>query len=86
MIMKLTILLLILAILYTLGSGLFYLIRKEEGDSAALAKKLNWRIGLSMGLFSILIYASLIGWIHPHALFPETKTQIQQGLQSKESS
>ena len=62
--MRIVILLLLAAIIYSLGSGLFYLTRGND-DSGRLAKALTWRIGLSLLLFIALIVAGATGLIEP---------------------
>lgn len=44
----------LLAILGSLFSGLFFLYR-DRGHGVALARALTWRIGLSIGLFLVLL-------------------------------
>lgn len=66
---KIIILLFIVAILWSLGSGLFYLVReKNNKDSLRVAKALTWRIGLSLLLFLLLFLAFALGWIKPHGV------------------
>jgi len=55
-----------IAILYCLGSGLFYLSRRGEGVS--LAKALTWRIVLAFVLFGFLFLAYHMGWVQPHGV------------------
>ena len=62
--MKFILLLFLLGIIYSLGSGLYYLTNDQQ-DSGRLAKSLTWRIGLSLGLFVLLVVAGLMGWIEP---------------------
>lgn len=65
--MRFILILFLLAIIYSLGSGLYYLTRDQQ-DSGRLAKALAWRIGLSVALFAFLIVAGLMGWITPGQL------------------
>ena len=66
---KIIIILFVLAILWSLGSGLFYLVREKDAkDSARVAKALTWRIGLSLLLFLLLFMAFALGWIKPHGV------------------
>ena len=65
--MKIIIALALIAIIMSLGSGLYYLTKKEE-DREKLVKALTWRIGLSITLFFLLIIAFLNGWIQPHGV------------------
>jgi hypothetical protein len=62
--MKLLVILILLAILGSLGSGLYYL-TSDQNASGRLARALTWRIGLSLALFVFLIVAGLLGWITP---------------------
>lgn len=50
-----------LVILYCLGSGAFYLVRRDAGVS--LVKVLTWRVVLSLFMFALLIAAYHFGWI-----------------------
>jgi hypothetical protein len=68
MLIKIVIMLFMLVILVSLGSALFYLLREQ--DSKKMAKALTLRIGLSLGLFILLLVAFAFGWITPHAITP----------------
>ena len=60
--MKLFVLLIIILILASLGSALYYLV-KYDGKSDRVVKALTVRIGLSMVLFLSLMAAYYFGWI-----------------------
>jgi hypothetical protein len=62
--MKATVLLILLAILISLGSGLYYLIKDREG-SPRLMKALTIRVALSAVLILFLIISYSMGWISP---------------------
>jgi len=62
--MKAIVLLILLAILISLGSGLYYLIKDREGSSR-LMKALTIRIALSATLILFLIISYSLGWISP---------------------
>lgn len=64
---KLLIIACLLAIVASLGSGLFYLV-KDKGDSSKMAKALTVRIALSVALFVLLFIAWQQGLIEPHAI------------------
>ena len=64
--MKLLILLVFAAILASLGSGLYHLLR--GGDSKKMANALTLRIVLSVVLFGALFAAWAAGLLQPHAL------------------
>lgn len=61
------IVLVLLLILYCLGSGLFFLLRQGQ-DSRGMVKALTWRIVLSLLLFGFLFLSYYLGWAHPHGL------------------
>ncbi len=64
---KTIIFIVMLVILGSLASGLFFLVR-DNGKTKRTVKALSWRIGLSLVLFLFLFLAFSLGWIHPHAL------------------
>jgi hypothetical protein len=66
---KIIILLVLLIIIGSLGSALYHLLYDRE-RSALTVKALTWRIGLSLGLFLLLIVAFSLGLIKPHGLRP----------------
>ncbi|MFK8053981.1 MAG: twin transmembrane helix small protein [Woeseiaceae bacterium] len=65
--MRIILILFLVAIIYSLASGLYYLTNDQQ-DSGRLAKALTWRIGLSIGLFLLLIIGGMMGWITPGQL------------------
>lgn len=67
MVFKVLILVFLAAILYSLGSGLYFLV-KHKDKSTDVVKALTWRIGLSLLLFILLFVAYGFGWIAPHQL------------------
>jgi hypothetical protein len=64
---KFLLLLVFVAILGSLASGLFYLF-KDDSSSKRTVKALTWRIGLSVGLFILLFIAWASGLIEPGRL------------------
>ncbi len=64
-IIKAILILLLIFILFSLGSALYFLIH-DEGNSDRIVKALTWRIGLSLLLFLFLLIAFAMGWIAPH--------------------
>jgi cytochrome bd-type quinol oxidase subunit 2 len=62
--------LIVIAVLVTIvafmGSALFQLGRRQ-GDSHKMLRALTWRIGLSVGLFLVLVVLWQMGLIRPHA-------------------
>ncbi|MDX1607297.1 MAG: twin transmembrane helix small protein [Candidatus Competibacterales bacterium] len=61
------IVLVLLAIVVSLGSALFSLLR-GRGNSRSMVRALTVRIGLSIGLLLFIILAAYLGWITPHGL------------------
>jgi hypothetical protein len=66
---KVLILLVLAAILVSLGSGLFHLV-KDEGQSKRMVNALTVRIALSVLLFLLLFVAWKGGLIRPHGIAP----------------
>lgn len=66
MIMKAVIILFMLAIVFSLGSGLYFLLFKQPNEQTV--KALTWRIGLSLTLFIIMMLGLATGILHPHHL------------------
>ncbi|MDQ2070167.1 twin transmembrane helix small protein [Natronospira bacteriovora] len=62
--MGLVILILILAILASLASALFYLL-KDPGESKRTVWALTFRVGLSISLFVFLLILFALGLIEP---------------------
>jgi hypothetical protein len=56
----------LIAIVASLGSALFHLSR--GGDSPKLVRTLTIRVGLSLGLFVLLMLAWYLGLIKPHGV------------------
>ena len=64
---RILVLVVLVAIVASLGSALFQLSRKS-GDSRKLARDLTIRVGLSVALFILLMLAWHFGLIAPHGL------------------
>jgi hypothetical protein len=62
--MKIIVLILLAAIVISLGTGLFYL-RREDADSPKMLRALQVRVGLSLVLLLFLIASYFLGWIQP---------------------
>jgi len=67
MLIKIFVVLVMLVILYCLGTGLFYLV-KDIGNGERTVKALTWRIGISLGLFLLLFIGYATGIIQPHGI------------------
>ncbi len=64
---KVLVVLMLVAIVASLGSALFHLTR-SGGDSRRMFRSLALRVGLSVGLFILLMIAWATGLIAPHGL------------------
>lgn len=64
--MKIVIILILLVIVLSLGSALYYLVTDRE-KSEKTVRALTWRIGLSISLFFLLLLAFGSGLIQPHS-------------------
>lgn len=69
MLPHLIIILVLIAILGSLFSGMYFMIR-DRGRSTRSVKALSIRIGLSLLLFALLVIAYLTGIIQPNATHP----------------
>ncbi|MCH7509757.1 MAG: twin transmembrane helix small protein [Proteobacteria bacterium] len=68
--MRLLALLILLAIIISLGSALRYLV-SDDGKTDRVLRMLTWRIGMSVGLFVLLMVAWYFGLIQPHGIVPQ---------------
>ncbi len=66
---KIIIIVFLLAILYTLASSFFFLV-KDKGEGKRTVRRLTWRIGLSLFLFLMLYVFFRLGWIEPTSRGP----------------
>lgn len=66
--MKILVALAFLAIIGSLGSALFFLMR-DKGKSNRTVHALALRVGLSITLFLLLIGAHYMGWIQPTGIY-----------------
>ena len=65
--MRIFVALAFLLIVASLGSALFYLMR-DKGNSNRTVNALTVRIGLSVALFLLLLFANWMGWIQSTGL------------------
>ena len=65
---KIIVLLMLLLIVGSLGSAMFSMLR--GGNPQGTARALTVRIGLSVGLFILLIVFYKLGWVQPHGTTP----------------
>jgi hypothetical protein len=66
---KLLIIAALVAILYNLGAGLYYMM-VDRGTTGRTVRALTWRIGLSVALILAVMLCVAMGWIHPHGINP----------------
>jgi len=71
--MQTLIVLILLVIVVSLGSALYYLF-KDRGRSPRTVRALTFRIGLSIGLFVLLLLGFQFGLLHPHGIKPAGRT------------
>jgi cytochrome bd-type quinol oxidase subunit 2 len=64
---RLLVIVVLIAIIGALGSALFQLAR-GKGDSQKMLRALTWRVGMSVGLFLLLLLAWRAGVIRPHGM------------------
>ena len=69
MLPKIAIVLLLLAILVALFTGLYFLL-KDGSDKRRVAKALTWRVSLQVALILFMALAYFMGWLHPHHALP----------------
>jgi len=69
-IFKIVIVLLLIIILFSLTSGMIFLVR-DKGQSDRMVISLTLRIVLSIALFILLFIGLRMGWIQPHGIYPE---------------
>ena len=68
---KIIILIMFFGIVISLGSALYYMVN-DKGESSRTVKALSWRIGISIGLFAVIMLLSVLGVIKPHGIAPVT--------------
>lgn len=67
--MKFIVLVMLLAIIASLASGLFFLGKDNQGSSRVLTA-LKLRVALSITLVCFLVTAYFLGWIQPSTFTP----------------
>lgn len=68
MLFKLLVVSILMLILFSLFSGLVFLV-KDQGNSTRTVKALTLRIALSVALFALLLVGMSTGLISPHGAF-----------------
>lgn len=69
LIFKIVIILLLLAILVSLGMGMFFLVN-DKGQSRRVVTSLSFRVAMSISLFIMLFVGYWAGLIKPHGIYP----------------
>ena len=69
MFVKILIIIGLLAIVYSLGSAFFFMVR-DKGQGSRTVRRLTWRVGLSLFLFLCLYAAYRMGWVEPSSNGP----------------
>lgn len=64
MLLKLLIVILLLAVVASLFSGLFF-VQRDQGRSTRPVRALTVRVALSLLLFAVLVIAFHLGWLVP---------------------
>lgn len=78
MLSKFIIIAFLLAILWTLASSFYFLVR-DKGEGDRTVRRLTWRISLSLVLFILLYVFFRLGWIEPSSRGPiGLKPQTEQ--------
>ena len=79
--MQTLVVLTLLIIVGSLGSALFYLL-KDRGRSPRTVKALTFRIGLSLGLFVLLLLGFKFGLLQPHGIGRAQRGGATGGMES----
>lgn len=69
-VIKILIVVVLLAIVASLGSGLFFMLN-DKGKSKRMVNSLTVRITLSVALFVLLFVGWYFGLLQPHPVMPE---------------
>ncbi len=69
MLVKVIVIALLLSIVTSLATAMFFLIR-DRGTSTRMVKALTLRIGVSIALFILLFVLYALGFISPHGVTP----------------
>ncbi|MGB2248650.1 MAG: twin transmembrane helix small protein [Alcanivorax sediminis] len=68
---KLIVVVLLLAAVFSLGRALMALVKGEKGEGKSRTMKaLAWRVAFSAGVFLFILFSMLMGWITPHDVNP----------------
>lgn len=82
---KLVFIIIFIIIIYSLGSALYYMVkRKNQDQPSKTAKALTIRIGLSLSLFVLLFIAYATGMIKPTGIGARMQMMKQSQIQGKQ--
>lgn len=70
MFVKVIVVAILFGIIASLGMGLFHLVRDRGDGGQRVARALTVRIGVSIGLFVLLLILGATGVITPHGVTP----------------
>ena len=78
---KIVIVVLLLAMIGSLGMGLFHLLKTPDQRQSGnqVVKSLTWRIGIWVVLFGFIVLSMQMGWIKPsNSVNPKNYNEAQQ--------
>lgn len=78
MLIKVLIVITLLAIVVSLGSGMLFLV-KDKGKGNRTVRALTVRIVLSISLFALLMLGIATGYIKPHGIYPSAQVSPPAG-------
>ncbi len=82
MLSKIIIIVFLLAIVWTLLSSFYFLVR-DKGEGKRAVRRLTWRVSLSLVLFLLLYLFFRLGWIEPSSRGPiGLQPETEQGAEN----
>ena len=71
---KLIVIVLLLAAVFSLGRALLALVKGEKGEGKSKTMRaLAWRVGFSVAVFLFILLSMMMGWIAPHDVNPNLR-------------
>ena len=74
--MKTIIVILLFAIIVALFTGFYFLMKDGDRNSKRVVTALTWRVRLQVILILLLVVSFFMGWIQPHDVYYETKSEL----------
>lgn len=68
--MKILIVVVLLFVIYSLAMAMYHMV-KDKGQGKNTVRFLTVRVGVSFGLFILIMLALKMGWIEAHSLLPK---------------